>query len=167
MGDQVTKRLSVVAIVVAIVVGCHGDVAPPPVEQSVMRPGTDVSLAAIAREALSCPNDTLSCSVIEPNGGSVTQAGIYSAPACGPSFVAGTYHVQAAGCGRVALLPVTVAEDVISVAIVCAVVQGTACCATGPLTVPPGGGIQFYAGVTYSCPGHVVYSPATPPAACP
>lgn len=140
--------------------------APPPVEHVVLDPGGSVSLVARAAVALNCPAEQIAWSVVEPNGGSIDVAGNYVAPACGPSFVAGTYHVRAAGCARQVDLPVTVAEDVIDVAIDCAEVVGTACCASS-LAVPPGTQIQFYAAMTYSCPGHVVHFPAAPPPPCP
>ena len=161
-----TPRTLVLALLV--LVSCSGETpAPPPAQtDSVLGPGSTVSLLAVAREALTC-DGTISWSVVEPNGGSVTASGDYSAPACGAGFTAGTYHVQATGCTRSVAIPVTVAEDVTGVQIVCAVVQGTTCCASGGVSLPPGGTAQFYALVSYTCPGHVVFVPGAPPAACP
>ena len=157
------RRALVAALFLA---GCHEASAPtPPVVQTVVVPGGTVNAAAALSVALNCPVAQITWSVVEPNGGSVSSAGVYQAPPCG-SFVAGTYHVRGEGCGRSGILPVTVAEDVLSVDLVCAVVQGTSCCARS-LAVAPGTQIQFYAGVSYSCPGHVEYDPAPPPGVCP
>lgn len=162
-----TFATTAAALLALVLVACSGPTSSPPVvPEPVAKPGATVSLLAIARDALSCPQGALTWSVVEPNGGSVTQAGDYTAPSCGPAFVAGTYHVQAVGCSRTVAIPVAVAEDVLAVDIVCGVVAGTNCCATS-FSVAPGTTIQFYASVTYSCPGHVVYSPTAPPVSCP
>ena len=124
------------------------------------------SLEAVARSALSCPIGTLAWSVVEGTGGTIDQAGNYTAPPCNANQTDATYHIRVSGCGNTTEIPVQVGDNVQSVAIYCGVILPETCCRPPPWTVAPGTQIQLYAAVRYSCAGHVVYS-ATPPAMCP
>ena len=145
------KRIALVALLIACT-------APDPV------PGTP--LEAVARSALNCPAGALTWSVVEPGGGSVTSAGVYTPPPCSASWVDATFHVAVSGCGNSTQIPVDVADAVRSLAIYCGVVAPETCCRPPPFVVAPGTAIQMYARVTFSCAEHVVYT-QTPPAFCP
>lgn len=75
--------------------------------------------------------------VVESGGGTVSGAGLYTAPACPTT---GVFHVQVSVGGQTAQAAVTVAEAVRSV---------TVAPSTG--TVEPGGTVQFTATVASTC----------------
>ena len=130
-----------------------------------VRPQSDME--RWARSALKCPTGALTWSVVEPNGGTIDQAGNYLPPGCPTPYVDATYHVRVAGCGQSVDIPVAVKdEDVSGLSVYCGVVLPETCCRLPPITVPPAGQIQFYAQFQYSCAGHVTYSPAPPPPLC-
>ena len=160
------RYLRFLFVTAMIIGGCQGDTTPPPAPDStqVARPEGTVQLLAVARSALQCLDGTITFAVEEFGGGTIDQNGIYLAPTCGP-YVPGTYHILVTGCGETARIPVEVQEAVLSVA-VCGVVQGESCCRS-VVVIGSGGVVSFYATTTWECPGHVTYSPAPPPAACP
>ena len=144
-------------------------VAAPPIQTTaVSDPGQTHSLEAIARAALVCNSGSLTFSVVEGSvGGSVDSAGNYTAPSCGPSFVAATYHVQASGCGNTVQIPIAVTEAVTGLAIVCAIVPPATTCSdpgAGPVPVLPGQQVQLYAKLSLTC--HSVFVPPIPAGAC-
>jgi hypothetical protein len=129
-----------------------------------VQPGGSSDLAASASQALSCPTGSIAWSVQEGAvGGSVTAAGVYTAPACSASFVPGTYHVVATGCGKSVTVNVAATDTVDSVIIACALVSGNTTCEPDPgsISVPAGSTVQFYAKVTFYC-GEYFYSPPLP-----
>jgi hypothetical protein len=77
-------------------------------------------------------------SVLEAGGGTITSAGVYTAPS-----TAGTYHVVAtshASSSRTAQATVTVTDRIVSVAV-----------SPAPVTVTASGTVQFTATVTTTC----------------
>jgi hypothetical protein len=139
-------------ILCLLVAGCGGsDPSPKPSEEGrPFRPGETASLAEAMSAALGCPAADLTWTALD--GGSVTPAGVFTVPACGAATFPATYHVEAKGCGKSATVTVPVQEAVTAIRI-----------CGGDVAVAPGAVRQFYAEVTYSCPGHVEYSPSTPP----
>lgn len=134
-------------------------------------PGTALSLAGVMSRALKCDPALLSWSIQEGDeGGSVTQDGTYTAPACGSPFIDGTVTVVVTGCGAAAYMPIAITERVLMVKIPFAVevVNGAECLAAAA-DVNPGGNAQFYAAVFYTC--HAAYDPPLPanwpPPPCP
>lgn len=162
-------RLAKAALVVFLALGSackHTQEAPTPPTHAVrMGPGFAVSLLALAQGALGCLDETIVWAVTEANGGVVTSEGLYTAPACGANFAAGTYHVTATGCTKSTTFAIEVAEAVTSVSVACAVIAPATCCKAPPIQVAPGGTARFYAAVNYTC--HTAYSPSAPPAMCP
>jgi hypothetical protein len=152
-----------------VLLSCHGS-GPPPNPggpSAVVLPGESASFLESASQALACDPSAITWAIQEGFvGGSVSAAGVYTAPPCGPAFVAGTYHLLAQGCGKVATLPVAVSEEVLQVELACVIVApGTTCQdpAAG-ITMAPGGTAKFFARVTLSC--HSVFSPPIPSGAC-
>lgn len=141
-------------LLVALLAGCGGQdiIAKPEPGQRPARPGESVSLAAPLSAALGCPAAQFTWTALD--GGAVTASGVYSAPGCGQAVFPATFHVQADGCGKTATVEVPVQEAVESVRI-----------CPGSIAVAPGATVQFYAQVTYSCPGHVEITP--PGGTCP
>lgn len=99
-------------------------------------------------------------SVAEPGAGTVTQEGVYTAPACGAALPV-TVHVIARKDTVVQTYTLTVKEVVKNVEIVCAHKVGATVCGPPNIEVQPGEQVQFYARVDYSC--HSEFSPRRPP----
>lgn len=147
-------KTRIVVVLVAMLAACGEE-----------RPQTE--LERIARSALSCPVGTVTWSIDEgAAGGSVTSAGVYTAPPCNAPYTDATYHVRATGCGNSVAIPVAVGDNVRAVEILCAAIAPATCCTPPPITMAPGGTAQWYAAVRYNCSGHVEY-PLPPPAFCP
>ena len=143
---------SLVALAAVFALACGSALAPP---QS--------DLERQARAALSCPVGTLTWST---DGGTIDQAGNFTAPPCAAPYTDATYHVSVSGCGNSATIPIVVSDSLKSVAVYCGEVLPETCCRVPPLTVAPGAQIQWFAALQYNCDGHVTYS-STPPALCP
>jgi hypothetical protein len=149
------RRIALLALALA----CTPVAPPAPTTVGV---GSTTDLAGLVSQALTCSPSAITWSVTEPAGGTVTSAGLYTAPACGAVGVAvqGTYHVFASGCGKSVSVPINVTEDIVSLD-VCGIPAGGSLCVSDPV-VPPGGGVAFYAKLTFTC-GDFVWTPSTPP----
>ncbi len=163
MRRTVLEALVLAGVLMALL-ACPGGTKAPPEGVPDALPGMTYNVGAALSAALGCPQADITWAVVEPDGGTVVD-GTYKAPACGAANLPGTFHVTGTGCGKTAAVAITVKERVLSVA-VCGVAPGGTCCAPA-IEMGPGETAQWYATVTYSCPGHVEFSPAPPPAACP
>lgn len=176
LAPVIATMSTIAALIMGVVMvstsnGCAGvKVTPPPVSASpVVLPGKTVALLQLAQSSLPSVCSSITWSVVEGTaGGTVDANGNFTAVNCGTGtgvvFNPGLYNVKATGCGQTVTIPVAVVEAVTKVAIACAVVAPSTTCATDPtnVTVMPGGKIQFYARLTYTC-GRTVITP-TPPA---
>ncbi len=139
---------------------------PTPSPVPALSPGGGTDLTATARQALVCNSGDLAWSIQEGAVGGTITSGIYTAPSCGPAFIAGTYHVLVTGCGRGATIPIDVTERILTVELVCAIPEGTSICQDPALgvEVEVGHTAQFYSKVTASCA--TVFVPPIPAGAC-
>jgi hypothetical protein len=115
---------------------------PPPVVAVSVTPGSTSAFgcqtASFTATVTGTSNGAVTWSVLEAGGGSVSAAGVYTAPAAD-----GTYHVvatSAASPAASASAAVVVTTKVLSVAV-----------SPASVTVPPGGSAQLTATVTTTC----------------
>lgn len=142
-------------VLAALIAGCGGSDAPalkPDASGRPAVPGESLGLAAPLSAALGCPVADLTWTALD--GGSVTAAGVYTAPACGAAVFPATFHVEAKGCGKTSTVEIGVQEEIVGI-VVC----------PNSRVMAPGATAQFAARVTYSCPGHVEITP--PGGTCP
>jgi hypothetical protein len=154
-------------------------VVPPVVTGNVTGPGGSADLSSAFATALACDASQLTWSISENTAaaptaaGSVTSAGVFTAPACGSPFIGSSVHVVATGCGKTATAAISISDTFVSLAITAAEVtnpSAAACMAADPLnvTVRPGATVQFFVTFTFAC--HTAVSPALPsplPGVCP
>lgn len=159
------RRLVLTILAALTLTACRGGVKPSPKLNpgDTALPGGTYDVRQPISAALRCPVAEIQWSIVEPACGHIA-GGLFTAPACGSACVPGTAHIRGSGCGKVAEVPVTIAEEIVGVE-VCGVAAGSTCCAKVS-ALPPGGTAQFYATVLYGCPNHVEYSPSAPPTAC-
>lgn len=143
------------ALLLALLLAACGGPESAPAPLAPPQPGGSVSLADALSAALGCPAADLTWTALD--GGTVTSTGAYTAPACGAAVFPATFHVEARGCGKAATAEIPVQEALLSLRL-----------CPGAAVMAPGETRQWYALATYSCPGHVEWSPPPPPAgACP
>ena len=170
------------------IVGCPqpAEVDPPvtvkPIGGNLATPSTQYNFLTAFTSALPCNGQALQWSIREqsigwlPVDGNITQAGVWTSPGCGSTWLGNILHVDAKclATGQTATAVIaTVPEQVSGVQIAYAVVTNigqASCLAANPNApiVQPGGQIQFYARVLTTC-GEVVTPtpPASWPPACP
>lgn len=152
-------RKLLVALATLAVLGCPGMQLGTKAAVGV---GGQVDLASVMAQALSCDPSSITWSVLEVGGGTISSTGLYTAPSCGAPGVAvgGTYHVVASGCSKTASVGVVVSEDVDRV-VVCGIpAGGTLCLESVPVAVA--GTATFYSRVYFQC-GDSGWSPPGPP----
>jgi len=117
-------------------------VTATPVINVAVNPGTAAISSCLTQTFTATVTGTtdtaVTWSVVEAGGGVITSAGVYTAPAS-----AGTYHVVAtshASASRTAQATVTVTDKILSVSV-----------SPDPITVSPGGTVQFTATVVTTC----------------
>jgi hypothetical protein len=131
--------------------GCNPPerVTPPTLDADVMvAPGAVVQLRVPLVAA-----GTVTWRMVEPNGGTVDQNGLYRAPPCA-TFQEGVYHVEALqGNKVVGSVAIGLKDKIVDVTIICALVAGETSCRDPnlPIEVEPGTQIQFIAKVDYVC----------------
>lgn len=164
--------------------GSDGKTSISVLDGNVAEPGLTYDLRQAFASALNCDPATLVWSIQESSlpgwvptlDGSITQAGLLTAPSCGSKYVGATLNVQATcpATGRVGIAKVATAQEVLStIALDVAILNpGTAqaCRAATPAQVgaPIGSTVQFYARLNFTC--GPVYVPALPdplPPICP
>jgi hypothetical protein len=133
-------------------------VACPPVVAVSVTPGSTSAFGCtsvgFSARVTGSPNTSVAWSVAEPGGGTVSAAGLYTAPSTD-----GTYHVVAtsdANPSASASADIAVTTKVLSVTV-----------APADLAVLPGGNAQFTATVTTTCGSTTALAPIQAPAAGP
>jgi hypothetical protein len=113
--------------------------APPPAVTVAITPGATAAFGCqtvtFSASVTGTANQAVAWSVVEAGGGTISVAGLYTAPSA-----PGTYHVMAASGTSSATSAVTVTTKVLSVTV-----------APTTITVPEGGTTQLTATVTTTC----------------
>lgn len=139
-------RAALLPALLLVASACGGPAGPSPLPpDGQARPGITYDLSALAVAGSSW-------SVQEAGCGTVTAAGLYTAPGCSPSTVdlQVCHVVAAAPDGKTASVEVDVADPVVSVSVCVQVPPGSTTCSPGPVTVQPGGQVQAVGqGVTF------------------
>ena len=143
------KRMVLAAL---LVVACGDDTGyePAPPDNTPVAPGESLSLASLVSEAAGAASVAWS---VDSGGGTVTQAGVYTAPSCATilaalaapdvtqvGLITATDYVRATWDGGQVVISVSVAERVLGVTVT-----------PSSVSVDPGGQIQFTATVDYTC----------------
>lgn len=141
-------------------------------------PGQSYDFNHAFAAALACDASTLVWSLQEPGtppGDGKIAAGVFTAPSCGSVYVGTQMHIQAfcPANGKTGVAVVSVAQEQLQNLTLPWVIRspGTAnACvdSTPPFEVDPGGELQFYAELVYTCQTITVPTPPNPlPPACP
>ena len=141
-----------IVLAAALALACGGPEPKPPAYSGEVAPGGSVSLRELVASAAGAASVTWS---VEPGGGSITSAGVYTAPSCAvvlaalpigtdvpkTGLITGTEYVSATWSGGSAQIAITVAEKV----------NGIEVTPTSVNAEPGQSGIQFRATVHYTC----------------